>query len=398
MQKFDLSTTTTHPQLHLPEAHNSSFLASISETVSFSLPSVEEWENTLLGGRAAWCYHSDANPTVKSLESLLAKIQRREDCYVTSTGKSAIAAALVSILNQEDSVIILREGYKSTQLFCRGTLSRFGIRTILISVDEIDSLELILKKYKPRLLILESPTNPMTRIVDLRVCVELARRYSTLTMLDISQAGIHQYQDVPADIVALSLSKYTSGVGDVMGGAVLGAKALVNQIRNSNCWNCDALAASSASLLLRGMHTYSLRIERQNQNAEKIANFLEGHPKVRRVLYPGLRSHPDYQIAKKQMSDFGSVIAFDLEGQTKPEGTSTAVRQFLNALRIFKLAFGTGFTQSIAAPAWLFYARSFPEQQLGASTIGDTTIRLSIGIENASDLIEDLKQAFRKLT
>jgi cystathionine beta-lyase/cystathionine gamma-synthase len=147
------------------------------------------------------------------------------------------------------------------------------------------------------------------------------------------------------------------------------------------------MSTHAAVQLWKGMQTYSLRIERQASNAMAIAEFLEKHPRVSRVLYPGLKSHPDHAVAVKQMKDFGSVLVFDVAGGAQ------AMRDVLDAFQVFRIAFGTGFTQSIANPAWLFYARSFPEAQEGNSAIKDCTIRLSVGIESKDELIADLEKA-----
>lgn len=357
------------------------------ETISFSLPTVKSWEEYLSGKEDGWCYLSDGNPTLHELETLLSKIQGTETCWVTSTGKSAIAATLLALLESGDHMIILREGYKSTRLFAEGILKKFGIEVTLVGIDEISSLSNKIKPGKTKLMMLESPTNPMTRVVDLKQCVAVCKEHNITTVLDNSCAGFHQHVGVPVDVYCHSLSKFASGVGDVMGGAVMGSKELVKKIKNANIWNTDVLSSHSAIEIWKNMQTYELRIQRQSSNAFAIARFLEEHPNVTRVVYPGLDSHPDHKIAKEQMKDFGSVLAFDVKG------TEKEMKEVLDRMEIFKMAFGTGFTQSIANPAWLFYARSFPEAQTGNSAILETTIRLSVGIEPEADLINDLKQA-----
>jgi cystathionine beta-lyase/cystathionine gamma-synthase len=369
------------------EEKNDPFVVPSFETISFSLPTMGSWESVLKGEQDGWVYLSDGNPTLAALEKLLAATQGVEQCWVTSTGKSAIAATLLALLNQGDHMILLREGYKSTRLFVEGTLQRFGVSVTMIGVDDLPNLEPYIQPGCTRVLVLEAPTNPMTRVPDLHYCAKLARKHEVVTILDNSLAGFHQHGDVPVDLIVHSLSKYASGVGDVMGGAVLGSTAMVKKIKNANVWNTDALSTHSAVELWKGMQTYTLRTQRQAENALAVAQFLEKHAAVGRVMYPGLASHPDHEVARRQMKDFGSVLTFDLKGG--PE----AMRETLDKLRVFKIAFGTGFTQSIANPAWLFYARSFPEAQTGHSAILDTTIRLSVGIEAVEDLIGDLRTA-----
>lgn len=370
----------------LVKEKNDPFVVPSFETISFSMPSMKSWEDLLKGEQDGWVYLSDGNPTLHALETLLAKIQGVEKCWVTSTGKSALAACLLGLLKAGDNLILLQEGYKSTRLFAQGILQKLGVEVTLVKVDDLHRLNEIVEKKPATVMVLEAPTNPMTRVPDLRKACAIAQEHGILTVLDNSLAGFHQHGDIPVDLIAHSLSKYASGVGDVMGGAILGSREMVSRVKNANVWNTDALSTHSAVEIWKGMQTYDLRIERQSSNALKIAQFLEQHPKVKRVLYPGLESHPDHENAKKQMKDFGSVLAFDTA-----DGAS--MRKTLDNLQVFRIAFGTGFTQSIANPAWLFYARSFPEEQTGISAILDSTIRLSVGIEPPEVLIADLEKA-----
>lgn len=366
---------------------NEPFVVPSFETISFSLPTMQSWESLLKGEQDGWVYLSDGNPTLAALEKVLSGLQGTESCWLTSTGKSAIAATLLALLNTGEEVILLREGYKSTRLFAESVLRRFGVQVTIIGVDDLPSLPELITRGRTKLLILESPTNPMTRVPDLHAAVQVAKEHGIVTMLDNSLSGFHQHGDVPVDLFVHSLSKFASGVGDVMGGAVLGSKALVSRVKNANVWNTDVLSTHAAVEIWKGMQTYQLRIERQSSNALAIARYLEKHPFIKRVVYPGLASHPDHKAAEAQMKDFGSVLVFD------PCGGADAMRAALDNLRIFRIAFGTGFTQSIANPAWLFYARSFPEAQTGKWDIYDSTIRLSVGIESPEELIADLDRA-----
>ncbi|MGD9679689.1 MAG: PLP-dependent aspartate aminotransferase family protein [Candidatus Obscuribacterales bacterium] len=366
---------------------NDPFIVPSFETISFSLPTMSCWEDVLKGEQDGWIYLSDGNPTLSALEKLLAGIQKTERGWVTSTGKSAIAACLLALLNAGDHVIILKEGYKSTRLFVEGVLTRFGVTVSMLSIDQLHRLADTIQPGKTKVLVLESPTNPMTRVPDLAACAAVAREHGVLTVLDNSLAGFHQHGDLPVDLWVHSLSKFASGVGDVMGGAVLGSNEMVARVKSANVWNSDVLSAHAATEIWKGMQTYQLRIDRQSSNAFAIAAYLEEHTGVERVLYPGLESHPDHEVAKRQMKDFGSVLAFDVKGGAE------SMRRVLDRMKVFRIAFGTGFTQSIANPAWLFYARSFPEAQEGNSAINANTIRLSVGIEPPEQLIGDLEQA-----
>jgi methionine-gamma-lyase len=364
---------------------NQPFVVPSFETISFSLPSVDSWEELIKGKEPGWVYLSEGNPTLAALEKVLARAQGVESCWVTSTGKSAIASILLALLKQGDHVLILREGYKSTRLFIQTVLQRFGVSDTLVPVDDLNNLEKYIQK-NTKLLILEAPTNPMTRVPDFAKCAKIAEENNIITLLDSSLSAF-QTEKLPVDLIVHSLSKYASGNGDVMGGAILGSKEWIKKLQASNYWNADALSTHNAVELWKGMQTYTLRRERQASTTLKLAQYLETHPQVSRVSYPGLPSHPDHHIAKKQMKDFGCILAFDVRGDAKK------MKDALNRLRLFRLAFGTGFIQSLASPAWLFYARSFPEAQTGPWDIYDTTVRLSIGVEPVEDLIADLNQA-----
>lgn len=371
--------------------NNDPFIVPSFETISFSLPSMGSWEDLLAGKQDGWVYHSDGNPTLAALEALLAKSQGVESCWVTSTGKSAIAMALLAVVSSGDELILLREGYKSTRLFAEGVLARMGVAVKLIGVGDLSNLDQLITEGKTRAIVLESPTNPMTRVIDLKRAVKIAKDKGVITLLDNSCAGFHNHGDVPVDLVLHSLSKFASGVGDVMGGAVMGSREWVSKIKNANVWNSDVLSSHAAVEIWKGMQTYKLRVARQSSNALAIAKFLEKHDAIGRVMYPGLESHPDHEIAVKQMSDFGSVLAFDVVAG------HDAMRAVLDSLKVFRIAFGTGFTRSIANPAWLFYARSFPEKQEGPGAILDNTIRLSVGIEDEVELIQDLESALSSI-
>jgi cystathionine beta-lyase/cystathionine gamma-synthase len=357
------------------------------ETVSHHLPAYEDWETALLEGVPAWMYLTDGNPTVRELELAIARMQGREDAWVTSAGKSAIAATLIALLSAGDHFILLREGYKSTRHFAEKVLSRMGISHTVIGVEDTKNIEPFIQKGKTKLVLIESPTNPMTRVVDIAEVSRIARSAGLKILLDNSLAGFHQHRGLDVDIYLHSLSKFTTGSGDVMGGGIIASSELIRSIKSAHVWNAETMATQVALTHLKGLQTYSLRYQRQASSAFELAKRLEAHPKVSRILYPGLRSHPDHEIAVRQMTDFGTIIAFDIANE------SGLISEFINTLKNFRIAFGAGFTQSLVNPAWLFYARSFPEEQKGASGIYKSTIRLSIGTEPVEELWSDLEEA-----
>ncbi len=187
---------------------NDPFVVPSYETISFSLPTVKSWEDFMNGQSDGWCYISDSNPSLAALEELLAKTHKQECCWVTSTGKSAVAATLLALLKTGDHLILFKEGYKSTRLFAEGVLAKFGVEITLIGVDDVKNLTSFIKPGKTKVIVLESPTNPVTRVIDLNYCAAVAREHNVLSVLDNSLAGFHQHSDIPVDVFVHSLSKY----------------------------------------------------------------------------------------------------------------------------------------------------------------------------------------------
>lgn len=382
-----ITTRTIHHRGPALLAENLALAPAAQHSTSYALPSVEAWEEFLAGRLPAFGYSSDHNPTVAHLEEQLAILQGTEKAIALSTGKAAISQALLALLKQGDHVILIREGYKSTRFFIEGTLARFGVRSTLIGADDAPRISEILARERTKLVVAESPTNPLTRCIDLERLADDTHRARALLFLDNSIAGFHNHRTVPADLFLHSLSKYGTGIGDSMGGAILGDEELIQRIRRCICYSADTLDPHVARLMIGGLHTYHLRVRAQAATALRIAQHLESHPLVTRVLYPGLESHPDHEIAKRQMVDYGPVLAFDVVGGER------VMRAAINALQLFKIAFGTGYTTSIAGPLQLFYLRTFTNDPPGSVVGSPASIRLSVGLEDADDLIGDLDQA-----
>lgn len=366
---------------------NWAFNPPLYDSTSYALPSVEAWENFLSGSSEAWCYSSDGHPTGVALQSYLAKLQMRSNCLLTATGKSAIARTLLGLLSSGDEVIILKEAYKSTRFFAEKVLSKFGVGVHLVSIDEVDRIESLLARDAVRILMLESPTNPQCRVPNLHGLSELAHAANTLVVLDNSMSGFHQHGKLPVDIFVHSLSKFASSAVDVMGGAIITNQKLMKEIESGCQWGADVLDPRAAQNILKGMVTYSLRRDRQSSSALQIAQILSQHPKVERVLYPGLESHPDYEYAVQQMSDYGVIISFDYAGN------EFETKEMINKLENFKIAFGSAYPTSIVSPGFLFYTRSFPECEIEMYGVQKNTVRLSIGLEPLESLISDLQHA-----
>ncbi len=235
-------------------------------------------------------------------------------------------------------------------------------------------------------MIFESPTNPVNKIADIEHLTRLAQASGTLTVLDNTFAGFHNHGRYGIDVYLHSLTKYASGHGDVMGGAIIAGRKLIDEMRKDFGAIGPTLDPHAAFLIQRGMRTYFLRYERQCANALAVSRFLRDHPRVRVVHYPGLESHPQHLLARRQMSDFGAVVTFDLGGPG--EGA-----RFAECLEYFSIAASVGSTESLVMPPQLLGGGEYTAPQRAVCGVGPGTVRLSIGIEDADDLTADLAQA-----
>jgi cystathionine beta-lyase/cystathionine gamma-synthase len=238
--------------------------------------------------------------------------------------------------------------------------------------------------------IFESPTNPVTKIADIEHLTAHARQAGCLTVLDNTFAGFHNHGAYDIDVYLHSLTKYASGHGDVMGGAIIARHALIAEMRRDIGPMGSALDPHAAFLIQRGMRTYFLRYERQCANALAVSEFLLRHPRVKAVHYPGLPGHPQHALAQRQMKDFGAVVSIELDG-----GNAECAR-FAESLELFSIAASVGSTESLVLPAPLLHGGDYTPEQRAKSLVGKGTVRLSIGVEDASDLIDDLTQALAK--
>jgi cystathionine beta-lyase/cystathionine gamma-synthase len=240
------------------------------------------------------------------------------------------------------------------------------------------------------LVVFESPTNPVTKIADIAYLTSHARRAGCLTVLDNTFAGFHNHGAFDLDIYLHSLTKYASGHGDVMGGAIIARRELIGEMRKDIVSMGPTLDPHAAFLIQRGMRTYFLRYEQQCANALAVSEFLNDHARVNRVFYPGLETHPQHLLARQQMSDFGAVVSIELDGGHAESG------RFAESLEYFSISASVGSTESLVMPAQLLGGHEYTAEQRAASLITAGTVRLSIGLEDASDLTLDLAQALDK--
>ncbi len=381
-----ISTRLNHPPSIAVPPDNRPLVAPIYQSVKFTFDSVRETERQSHGEREGFQYSRVSNPTLEQLSRTLAELQGRDECLLTASGVAAVNLALLALCKQGDHVILFSEMYQPTRYMIRRVLARFGVTHTMLSIEDTAGIEQALAGKPTRLVMFESPTNPVLKIADIERITAAARQHGALTVLDNTFSGFHNHGQFEIDVFVHSLTKYASGHGDVMGGAVIARSDLIAQMRQDFIVIGATLDPHAAYLIQRGLKTYTLRYERQCANAAKIAHFLQAHPKVQRVVYPGASSHPQQQLAQRQMHDFGAMVSIDLQPGVSPVA-------FANALKLFVMAASVGSTESLVQPGQLMKPRGLNAQEQQWAAVTDQTMRLSIGIEDADDLIADLQQA-----
>jgi cystathionine beta-lyase/cystathionine gamma-synthase len=384
------NTLVNHPPAVPMPSDNRPLVAPIYQSVKFSFDDTGETLRYLHGEREGFFYSRSSNPTLKQLQLLLAQLQGREDCLLTGSGVATIAASLLSLCKQGDHVLAFVESYGPTRYIVQHLLAKFGITHTMLSIEDLAGIERVLLHARTRLVVFESPTNPVTKIADIEHLTAHARRAGALTVLDNTFAGFHNHGAYDIDIFLHSLTKYASGHGDVMGGAIIARGELISEMRKDIVSMGPTLDPHAAFLIQRGMRTYFLRYERQCANALASAQFLNNHPRVKNVRYPGLDSHPQHGLARRQMSGFGTVVTLDLDGGFE-QGA-----KFAEALQLFSISASLGSAESLVMPPQLLAGGDFTPEQRAASMITRGTVRLSIGLEDVADLIQDLGQALGK--
>jgi len=380
-------TLVNHPPDVSPPPGNVPVTAPIYQSVKFEFESIDETLRMLRGDAPGYFYMRASNPTTRQLELTLAQLQGRDDCLASASGVNSIAQTLLSLTKQGDHVLFFIETYGPTRNIIRRLLARFGVENTMLSIEDLAGVEAVLASRPTRLVFFESPTNPVTKVADVEKLVALAHRHGALAVIDNTFAGFHQHGEYEIDLYVHSLTKYASGTGDVMGGAVIGRRELIDEMRPDFAVLGAHLDPHAAFLIQRGLKTYFVRYSAQTANARKIAEFLEAHPAVSRCHYPGLPSHPHAALARKQMKEPGTVVSFDLR-----DG-SEAARKFSEALKLFALTASLGSTESLVMPPQLVGSRDFTPEQARQSGLTPSTVRLSIGLEDVGDLIADIDQA-----
>ncbi len=361
----------------------------VFHSVSFGYEDVAEWLQVALNRQPGHIYSRNTNPTVQVFEEKVRQLEGAEAATSAATGMGVISSTLFALLSPGDRVVSVKDTYGGTNKIFTEFLPRFQVEVALCDTTDHEALEAEVAKGC-QVLYLESPTNPTVKVIDLARMARAGREVGAIVIVDNTFATpINQNPlALGADLVLHSATKFLGGHADALGGVICGPEDLIERIYHFREINGATLHPMAAYLLLRGMKTLHLRIRRQNESALRIAQFLEAHPAIGRVFYPGLASHPGHEIARRQMRGFGGILSFMLK-----ENTFDAVQRFLPRLRYAHAAANLGAVETIAGPPATTSHVECTAEERAAMGIPESLIRYSVGIEAVDDLIADLDQA-----
>jgi cystathionine gamma-synthase len=335
-------------------------------------------------------YGRYSNPTQSAAERKIAALEGGERALLFASGMNAITTTLLTVLSAGDHLVMVDGAYRRTEQFAREFLPRWGIDATFVPIDDAPALAGAVQP-STRVILSETPTNPYLRVMDLTRMVEIAGEHDIITVIDSTFAtpiNLHPLEH-GLDLVIHSATKYLGGHNDLLAGAVVGGGELLDRIEEARGVLGGMSNPNDAYLLIRGMKTLDLRVRRQNENGQRIAEFLEGHPAVSQVHYPGLSSHPDHEIARRQMRGFGGVVSFEIDGSW--EKTS----RFIDRLDLPYVGPTLGGVESVIEQMATLFSLD-PEERREAG-IKDNLVRYALGIEDADDIVADLDQALTSL-
>jgi cystathionine gamma-synthase len=363
----------------------------VFNSVTFGYDDMEAWNDVALGRRPGHIYSRNTNPTVRPLEDKIRIMDGGEAATSFSTGMAAISNTLFTLLDPGDRVVAIKDTYGGSNKIFIEFLPRMKVDVCLCDTSDFDAIEQEVRKGC-KLLYLESPTNPTLKVVDIERLAKAARAVGAIVVVDNTFATPINQKPLAlgADLVVYSATKYLNGHSDVMGGLAVGRKALIDRIYHYREITGATLHPQSAYMILRGMKTLELRMQRHNENGMKVAQYLSQHAKVEAVFYPGLETHRNHAIAKRQMTGFGGMLSFSLKGGF------AAVVKVLEALEFAHKAASLGSVGTLVGPPRTTSHVELSEKERANAGIPEGLIRYSAGIENADDLIADLEQALAK--
>ena len=368
-----------------------SLMTPIIQTSTFTFKNSKHIEDYTKKGKEHFEYGRYGNPTAQIAEKRLADLEGAEDCVVFTSGMSAITTTILTLVQSGDHIVVTDDSYKKTLEFCRSYLKQFGVECTIVPFGDYKVLEKAIKK-NTRFIFSESPTNPYLNIFDLAKIKKIADKYNVLTLIDSTFATPVNQRPIEfgMDLVLQSATKYLGGHNDILAGAVLGKKELIEKIRNLHKSMGGLIDPHCCYLLLRGLKTFPLRVKKQNEIALKVAEFLENHPRIKKVYYPFLKSHPHYKVATEQMTGGGGVVTFDIKGNLNN------AKRFLDALKLCYIGPSLGGVETLITHPALVSYYDYTRKERYELGITDTLFRLAVGIEDVEDIIKDLERGLKQ--
>lgn len=365
----------------------------IFQTSTFIFENAEQGARRFAFEEGGYIYSRLGNPNTNELEEKMAALEGGEMAIAAGSGMAAISTALLTLLKQGDHIVTSDTLYGCTFGFITEMLPQYGIEVTLVDASDLKQVEEAMKD-NTKVVYLETPANPTLKVIDIAGVAEIAHKFDAKVIVDntFMTPFLQRPLELGADVVVHSATKYLGGHGDIIAGIIVGSKELLFDMKFPHLKDLGGiLGPFDAWLLVRGIKTLGMRMEKHCKNAQKVAEYLENHPLVDKVYYPGLASHPQYEIAKKQMDGFGGMIAFELKGGVE-EG-----RTLMDSVEMIGLAVSLGCVDSlIQHPASMTHSPVPKEERLAAG-ITDGLVRLSVGIEDVEDIIADLEQALNKV-
>jgi len=390
--QWQFNTKVIHSE-QIPCEKTGAISQPIVPAVAYSFTDASAAVDVVTGQREGTYYGRYGNPTTRTLEKKIAHLESAEDALGVSSGMAAISIALLAFLQHGDHVLVTKDVYGGTHKFLTNLAPRFGITYDFVDFNNYQQLEYAIKS-NTKAFYIETPSNPGLTLIDIAKVSELAKSKDIPVIVDntFMSPYLQRPLELGADVVVHSATKYLNGHGDVIAGFVCGEKEIINDMRFNLMGDLgQSLNAWESFLILRGLKTLGLRVEQHCRNAQAIAEFLEGHPMIERVYYPGLPSHPQYDLAKKQMDGMGGIVAFEVKGGV------AGGKKFISELDLVMISFSLGDPETLVQhPASMTHS-SIPEDSLTDFGITKGLIRLSSGLEDSADIIADLNQALNTL-
>lgn len=376
-------------KIDLPESDNPSLYPPLYDSVKYTFENSDEVLSLFNGDRSGYLYSRYSNPNCEHLSRIISRLTEKENTHLTPSGLSAINLSLEALTYPGACIMYFSESYAPTKNLIRNSFNKWGVESVYCNIDDHDKILELFEENSPDILIFESPTNPQLKIADISFLLDLCQKYNCKSIMDNTFAGLHQHNSLDVDIVIHSLSKFASGHGDIMGGSVsVNSSSLFDEIQTLAQAKGINMEPSTARKFVKALQTYPLRYKAYAKNALQLAKALEEESCFPQIIYPGLKSHPEHELAIKQQVSPGNVIYLEL-----PEAVE--VFRFIDALNCFKFSPSLGSNESLVAPALAFYGQSMGESERKSANIEENRIRLSVGLDDPELLLEDIMEALK---